>query len=294
MAKKSALGRGLGALIDTQKYEERQHIGQANASGGVNEIEISKIEANPFQPRKEFEEEALKELSESIKEIGVIQPITLRQVSKDKYQLIAGERRLKASKLAGKKTIPAFVREAEDESMLELALVENIHREDLNPIEIAISYHRLLEECKLTQETLAEKIKKKRTTVTNYLRLLKLPPEIQIGVRDKKISMGHAKALITVDEKEKRIKLFLKIVSEGLSVRKTEELARQLAKPTATRKKKIVEIPEHYTNFAHRLRNKLETNIEVKREVKGNGKLVIPFKSDEDFNRIMDILDKLA
>jgi len=203
-AKKKALGRGLGALIeDASSTPEIVH------SEAVNEIDINKIETNPFQPRSKFDEEALNELAISIKELGIIQPITVRKMENKKFQLITGERRLRASKIAGLETIPAYIRTADDQSMLEMALVENIQREDLDAIEISISYQRLIEECKLTQETLSERVGKKRSTVTNYLRLLKLPAEIQVSIRNNDLSIGHAKTLINIDNKEDQLKVFV-------------------------------------------------------------------------------------
>jgi ParB family chromosome partitioning protein len=204
-AKKSALGKGLGALIDDAKYEKRP-VNEAVSTSAIAEIEISKIEANPFQPRKEFDDEALKELSDSIKELGVIQPITVKKLGDGRFQLISGERRTRASKLAGLDRIIAFVRDANDQGLLEMALVENIQREDLNSIEIAVTYQRLIDECTLTQEKLSERVGKKRATIANYLRLLKLPAEIQVGVRDNRISMGHARALIGVENPDAQIK----------------------------------------------------------------------------------------
>src|SRR6056297_1384817 len=227
MAKRNALGKGLGALIEDAGNENQQQV------DAVNEVDISKIDINPYQPRTNFNEEALNELASSIKEIGVIQPITVREISEDKYQLITGERRFRAAKLAGISKIPAFIRVADDQAMLEMALVENIQREDLDAIEVAISYQRLIEECKLTQENLSGRVGKKRATISNYLRLLRLPAEIQLGIRDHKISMGHARALITIDDPEKQLKAYYRIIDEGLSVRKTEEIIRDLSQQQA-------------------------------------------------------------
>jgi ParB family chromosome partitioning protein len=215
MARKNALGRGLGALID----EEDKELLIGKISGGT-EIFIDRIELNPFQPRSKIDEESLNELASSIKELGIVVPITVREIEDNKYQLITGERRLRAAKIAGIKKIPAFVRIANDQNMLEMALVENIQREDLNAIDVAISYQRLTEECNLTQEDLSQRVGKKRATVTNYLRLLKLPPEIQLGLKDNKISMGHARALINIEDTNDQLRLYYKIVDEDLSVRK--------------------------------------------------------------------------
>ncbi|MFP4046889.1 MAG: ParB/RepB/Spo0J family partition protein [Bacteroidales bacterium] len=286
MAKRNALGKGLGALIEDAGNDHGRHV------DSVNEIDISKIEVNPYQPRTNFNEEALSELASSIKEIGVIQPITVRKINEEKYQLITGERRFRASKMAGINKIPAFIRVADDQAMLEMALVENIQREDLDAIEVAISYQRLIEECKLTQENLSGRVGKKRTTISNYLRLLKLPAEIQLGIRDKRISMGHARALINIDDPEKQLKIYYKIIDEGLSVRKTEEVIRQVnekAKTVKTKNNKS-QLPEEYKQVKDHLADRFNTNIDFKRNDNGRGKIIIPFKSDKDLERIMAIL----
>ena len=287
MAKRNALGKGLGALIEDAGNENNYNV------DSVNEIEIDKIEVNPYQPRTTFNEEALGELASSIKEIGVIQPITVRKISDDKFQLITGERRYRASKMAGIKKIPAFIRVADDQAMLEMALVENIQREDLDSIEVAISYQRLIEECKLTQENLSGRVGKKRTTISNYLRLLKLPAEIQLGIRDKKISMGHARALINIEDAEKQLKAYYRIIDEGLSVRKTEEMIRDLNEktksPKARNNKK--QLPEEYKQLKEHLADQLKTNVDFKRNDNGRGKIIIPFKSDDDLERIMTLLN---
>jgi len=287
MAKRNALGRGLGALIDDAGQE---HIVTADA---VNEIDIDKIEANPFQPRTIFKEEALEELAKSIKELGIIQPITVRKIDGRKFQLISGERRLRAAQLAGLKKIPAFIRFADDQGMLEMALVENIQREDLDAIEVAISYQRLIEECKLTQESMSERVGKKRSTVSNYLRLLKLPAEIQLGIRDKQITMGHARALVNIENEKTQLKFYYKIIDEGLSVRKTEDIIRDLNTPKSKNPKKKVRLPEEYDQLQKHLSEHFNSNIDFKRNNKGSGKIVIPFKSDEDLERIMGIIDKM-
>ncbi|PID91057.1 MAG: chromosome partitioning protein ParB [Bacteroidetes bacterium] len=288
-AKKNALGRGLGALIDVSEENEKplvQHV-----SAPVSEILIRNIELNPFQPRTHFDEDALNELVLSVKEHGIIQPITVRRTEDDKYQLISGERRLKASKAAGKKRIPAYVREAGDESMLELALVENIQREDLDAIEVAISYQRLIEEFELTQEGLGERVGKKRATVSNYLRLLNLPPEVQTAIREKKISMGHARALAGVEDRELQLEILVKILSQDLSVRAVESLAKSARKLTEDPVEE--ESPRSdYEDLREHLSHHFGANIEFKRSNKGNGRIVIPFKSDEDLQRIVSILDK--
>ena len=295
VAKKKALGRGLGALIDDAKYEKRP-VEEAVSTGAIAEIDISKIETNPFQPRKEFDKEALQELADSIKELGIIQPITVKKTGKDKFQIISGERRYRASKIAGLKKIIAFVRDANDQGLLEMALVENIQREDLNSIEIAVTYQRLMDECNLTQEKLSERVGKKRATISNYLRLLKLPAEIQVGVRDGRLSMGHAKALITMDDPEAQLKVFYKIINEGLSVRSAEALVRELKYPVDKQKTKTskTELPKQYANIRDSLKKQLNTKVDLKRNEKGKGIITISFNSEDEFNRITKILLKNA
>ena len=287
MAKRNALGRGLGALIDDAGME---HIVTADA---VNEIDIDRIEANPFQPRTIFNEESLEELARSIKELGIIQPITVRNLNDHKFQLISGERRLRAAQMAGLKKIPAYIRFADDQGMLEMALVENIQREDLDAIEVAISYQRLIEECKLTQESMSERVGKKRSTISNYLRLLKLPAEIQLGIRDKQITMGHARALVNIDSENTQLKIYYKIIDEGLSVRKTEDIIRDVNTPKSNGNKEKVRLPEEYEQLKKHLADYFNAAIDFKRNNKGSGKIVIPFKSDEDLERIMGIIDKM-
>jgi ParB family chromosome partitioning protein len=292
--KKSALGRGLGALIESSHYETKQEVEQKSAQGSAFLIDIQTIETNPFQPRKEFNEVSLQELSESIRHLGIIQPLTVKILSENKYQLISGERRLRASKMAGLEKVPAYIREADDQGLLELSLVENIHREDLNPIEIAISYQRLIDECRLTQEKLSERICKKRSTIANYLRMLNLPAEIQIGLRDRQITMGHAKAILNLEAPQLQIRLFFKVINEGLTVRATEEIAKLMNNPVVKPKKEPTPpMPEHFKHFNHQLNEKLAANIELKRNESGDGKIVIPFKSDDDLQRIMAIFEKL-
>lgn len=288
VTKKSALGRGLGALIEDANVKPE---------ASINEIDIERIEGNPFQPRTNFDEETLEELSRSIKELGIIQPITVRQIRPGRYQLISGERRFRAARKAGLKTIPAYIRTADDQSMLELALVENIQRDDLDAIEVAISYQRLMEECNLTQETMSDRVGKKRSTISNYLRLLRLPAEIQLGIRTKEVSMGHARALINVDNPDVQLILFGEIVEKGLSVRQTEELVRKKRtdKPAGVSKKKESEagIPVEYKKLKEQLSHHFKTKIEFKRNTRGAGKIVIPFESDTDLERIVGILDRL-
>jgi len=300
MSKKHALGRGLGALIS-----DADEVNVVNNSrtkiANINEIEINNVEVNPFQPRTQFDEEALVELSTSIKQIGIVQPITVRELPSGRYQIIAGERRYRASKLAGKVKIPAYVRSAEDDTMLEMALVENIQRENLDAIEVAISYQRLIDECSLTQEQLSEKVGKKRATVTNYLRLLRLPAEVQIGIREKQISMGHARALLGLDDSETQLMVFDQIIKYDFSVRRVEEVVRELNNPHAAEEKKQKEtdkaenkkLKEEFSDLQKKLANHFNTKVKLKCTTKGDGKIVIPFKSDEDLERILGVLDSM-
>lgn len=300
MSKKKALGRGLSALLSDTPEDEKlevdvQHSVTTTKSNtdSISEISIEFIETNPFQPREYFDQTALNELAESIKVHGIIQPITVRRLSHNQYQLISGERRYQASKLAGLKQIPAYVRTANDQQMLEMALIENIQRENLNPIEISLSYQRLLSECNLKQEELGERVGKNRTTVTNYLRLLKLPPDIQIALRDNKISMGHARAIINIEDPGTQLFIFNKIISEDLSVRKVEELARQVmngVKPTTTSPASTTTSqPKEIVQVQGRLSSHFGTKVSVKSDGK-KGEIRIPFLSVEDLNRILDIL----
>ncbi|MFO8001041.1 MAG: ParB/RepB/Spo0J family partition protein [Marinilabilia sp.] len=292
MARKNALGRGLGALIDNS---EEFSQGNPKPEATINEIPIDRIEGNPWQPRSHFDEEKLNELAASIREIGIVQPLTLRKAA-DKFQLIAGERRLRAAKIAGLETIPAYVRMAEDDTMLEMALVENIQREDLDPIEVAISYQRLIDECNLTQESMSDRVGKKRSTIANYLRLLRLPAEIQLGLREKQITMGHARALINLEDQKARIRIFHQIVKKELSVRKVEEMVRDLMQNEEKKKegeeKKKEELPQEYEQLRQQLSNFFKTNIQFSRSNKGKGKIVIPFRSDDELEKIVNALDK--
>ncbi len=283
--KRNVLGRGLGALIDDAEKMQQ--------SAGINEIEISAIEANPFQPRTKFDEEALKELATSIAEIGLIQPITLRKVADNKYQIIAGERRFRAAQIAGLTTIPSYIRKAKDEGMLEMALVENIQREDLDSIEIALSYQRLMDELQFTQEELSNRVGKKRSTIANYLRLLKLPAIIQKGLIDKQISMGHARAIINIESPETQISIFEQIIKQGFSVRKVEEMVRDLNtepedKPEYDSKPKL---PKEYQNVKKQLDTIFRSKIGLSMNEKGKGKIVIPFKSASELERIVKIIE---
>jgi ParB family chromosome partitioning protein len=293
MAKRTALGRGLGALIDDAGVVNQPQ----QTVTSTDEIEISLIEANPWQPRTTFDEEALNDLAHSIKEVGIIQPLTLRKVSDNRYQIIAGERRFRASKLAGLTKVPAYIRESDDNQMLELALVENIQREDLDAIEVALSYERLLVECNLTQEQLSERVGKKRSTVANYLRLLKLPAIIQKAIREREISMGHARTIINVEDPETQIMLYRQVVKYDFSVRKIEEIVRKInseeeQKPEET-VAKTPKFPAEYDELKKHLTKHFSANIDFKINNKGAGKIVIPFNSDKDLERIIGVLDKL-
>lgn len=293
MAKKNALGRGLGALIESHEDDlENSPVRQVTES---TEIFISTIEANPFNPRTEFDEDGLNELANSIRELGVIQPITVRKIDENKFQIIAGERRFKASKIAGLKRIPAFIRIADDNELLELALVENIQREDLNPIEVGLSYQRLMEECKLTQEKLSERIGKKRATISNYIRLLKLPAEIQSGLSRKELSMGHARALVNIETERDKIKVFNKIISEELSVRQTEDIVRRLYEEKyneETPKENKEDKQEDFKELENKLGEKFQSKVKFSKSSSGKGKIVIPFSSENDLERIIALLDK--
>ena len=287
MVRKNALGRGLGALIDGAEREYEN-------PDSINEIEIKEIVANPWQPRSNFDEEALNELAESIKEIGIVQPITVRLLENGKYQIIAGERRFRAAQKLGLKVIPAFIREANDQNMLEMALVENIQREDLNAIDVAISYQRLIEECHLTQENMSDRVGKKRSTISNYLRLLRLPAEIQLAIKENKISMGHARAIISLDEKADQINAFETTIKKDLSVRKVEEFVRNLQeKKNDIIKTASPQPSSEYDKLKNHLSQHFGISIGFTRDNKGAGKIVIPFKSDEELEKIITTLDRL-
>jgi ParB family chromosome partitioning protein len=296
LKKRTGLGKGLSALLEDNATEQlsTDAITEVVSVGRIHEIPLEQIEVNPFQPRTEFDRAALEELAESIRVQGIIQPITVRQLEPGSYQLISGERRLKAAKLAGLTQIPAYIRTANDQQMLEMALIENIQREELNAIEIALSYQRLMVECNLKQEELGDRVGKNRSTVTNYLRLLKLPPDIQIGLRDRKISMGHARALINIENIDTQLSLFRKIVEEEWSVRKTEEAVRALlTKPEAseTAKKSAPRIHPEIVQLQNKLSNRYGTRVQVNRNEQGKGEIKIPFFSDEDLNRILELLE---
>ncbi|MCX6243258.1 MAG: ParB/RepB/Spo0J family partition protein [Bacteroidetes bacterium] len=288
--KKKALGRGLSAILESPETDiTSRDISGEYVVGAIAHLPVENIEPNPFQPRTRFNEEELAELTLSIQAQGIIQPITVRKMGYDKYQLISGERRLKAARLAGLSEIPTFIRVANDEQMLELALVENIQRAELNPLEIAISFQRLLEECNLKQEELSQKVGKDRSTVANYIRLLKLPTEIQVAIRDGKISMGHARALITIDDIKTQIIILHRIFEKKLSVRQVEDIVRGLipGRPITTRKESVI-LPPKFEQVRENLKKQLNARVDVKLHAKGDGTIIIPFRSDEEFDRIVE------
>ena len=295
--KKSALGRGLGALLeDSPQKNKSQELIPAQPVVGINEIALSEIQVNPFQPRTHFDKDALQELSESIKVQGIIQPITVRKLTEGEYQLISGERRFQASKMAGLESIPAYVRTANDQQMLEMALIENIQRENLNSLEIAHSYQRLLTECNLKQEQLGDRVGKNRTTVNNYLRLLKLPPDIQAGLRDNLISMGHARAIINVEDVDMQLAIYKRTIAEELSVRKVEALVKSINSGPEDKvldKDKGMDPVKKYEigKIQQRLASHFGTKVQLKADMKNKGEIKIPFGSAEDLNRILEILD---
>ena len=291
MTKKNALGRGLGALIDGVEKEVLEKKVEAN-----QDIAIESIDGNPFQPRITFDEQSLEELAASIKKLGIVQPLTVRESGSGRYQLIAGERRLRAARIAGLTHVPAFIRTADDQAMLELALVENIQRDDLNAIEVAISFQRLIEECSLTQEQLSERIGKQRSTVANYMRLLKLPAEIQLGIRNKNLTMGHAKTLVNIEDPKKQISVYYKIVDGDLSVRQAEELVRQLQSDKVKdpekleRKKKL---NDDFAQLSEHLNKIFSAKVNFRINEQGKGKIVIPFENPEEMERILGVFDRL-
>jgi ParB family chromosome partitioning protein len=296
--KRNALGRGLGALLKDADSVKSKNAAENTITSNLNEIPLDQIEVNNYQPRSHFNDEALKELSESIKIQGIIQPITVRQLAPNQFQLISGERRLRASKLAGLTKIPAYIRTANDQQMLEMALIENIQRENLNPIEIAISYQRMISECNLKQEELGDRVGKNRSTVTNYVRLLKLPPDVQVALRDNIITMGHARSIINLENVDQQLYVLNKIVSEGLSVRSVEELARNIqnkhsAPETATSApaKASSGSNAEIVSLQNKLTSHFGTKIQVKSDKQFKGEIKIPFVSAEDLNRILEILN---
>lgn len=298
MAKKrTGLGRGLGALLadDEEVVQGKKTVNEViNEVSNFHEVGIGQIETNPFQPRTHFDEDALNELSESIKVQGIIQPITVRKLSEDQYQLISGERRFQASKRAGLEKIPAYIRKANDQEMLEMAIIENVQRENLNAIEVALSYQRLIDECELKHEELGDRVGKKRATVNNYLRLLKLPPDIQASVRDKRLSMGHARALIGVDNIDTQLAIYKKVIAEELSVRKTEELVRMASegRNAESTPSTSVKLNPELQNLQIKLSSHFGTRINIKSDASNKkGEIKIPYVSIEDLNRILEILD---
>ncbi len=289
--KKSPLGRGLGALIDGVEKEVLEKKVEANL-----QIEIDSIDANPFQPRTRFDSQSLEELAASIRQVGIVQPLTVRESEDGRYQLIAGERRLRAARMAGLTHVPAYIRTADDTAMLEMALVENIQREDLDAMEVAITYQRLIEECSLTQEQLSDRVGKQRSTVANYLRLLRLPAEIQLGIRNRNLTMGHARTLVNIDDQAKQINVFYHIIQEDLSVRATEDLVRHLqsgAVKDPVRGELKKKLNTEYEVLAGQLSKLFESDVQFRINEKGRGKIVIPFSDSDEMERIIALLDKL-
>ena len=299
--KRSVLGRGLGSILRSPETDitNTKTETKENVVGNVSTISLDKISTNPFQPRTDFNKEELEELTTSIENLGIIQPITVRKLGNDKYQLISGERRLRASKMAGKKEIPTFIRIANDQQMLEMALVENIQRSNLNPIEVSLSYQRLMTECKLTQEQCSERVGKKRSTVANFLRLLKLPEEIQLSLQKEELSMGHARALINIKDSETQLNIFHDAIANGFSVREVEQMVKTFAEIGYKRTSKEItatlpiSLPFSSQQMIHNLGKYLAKEVEIKRTKKGKGKLIIPFKSDEDLNQLIEQLNNL-
>lgn len=295
--KKNALGRGLGALLeDSPQKNKSLELIPASPTAGIYEISLDEISVNPYQPRTYFDKDALQELADSIRVQGIIQPITVRKLADGEYQLISGERRFQASKIAGLERVPAYVRTANDQQMLEMALIENIQRENLNALEIAHSYQRLLTECELKQEELGDRVGKNRTTVNNYLRLLKLPPDIQAGLRDSRISMGHARALINVEDVEKQLAIFRKTVEEELSVRAVEALVKSIndnkADSATTNKAQLDPVRKYEINkIQQRLASHFGSKVQLKANAQNKGEIKIPFTSSSDLNRILELLE---
>jgi ParB family transcriptional regulator, chromosome partitioning protein len=291
--KKKALGRGLSAILESPETDiTSRDISGEYVAGAIAHVKIDHIDPNPFQPRIAFDESGLAELVISIQNQGLIQPITIRKMGYDQYQLISGERRLKACKAAGFSEIPAYIRVANDEQMLEMALVENIQRTDLNPLEIAISFQRLMDECNLKQEELGKKVGKDRTTVSNYVRLLTLPTEIQLAIRDKKISMGHARALITISDIRTQLLILHRILEKKLSVRQVEDIVRTfMAEKTPEKKSQLPILPVKFAKGKEFLKQKLQSDVKLRINGKGSGYIIIPFQSDEDFDRIISEIE---
>ncbi len=294
--KKRALGRGLSALLESPETDITTKFDPSGnfIVGAIASIKTEQIETNPFQPRESFNDDTLTELSNSIREQGIIQPITVRKLGYDKYQLISGGRRLKAAEMAGLKEVPAYIRIANDQQMLELALIENIQREDLNPLDIAYSYQRLVEECSLTHESLSKRVSKDRTTISNYLRLLKLPNDIQVGLRDNKISMGHARAIINIEDPVIQKNIYRNILEKHLSVRNVEDMVKNLRREEKTIPSQDLpaEKLERYNHIIENLSNYLSSKVELRINNKGKGSIVILFDSDEDVERINNLINK--
>lgn len=291
MTKKNALGRGLGALIEGVEKEVLERKVEANL-----DIPIDYIDGNPFQPRTHFDDQALGELAASIKKLGIVQPLTVRESGDGRFQLIAGERRLRAARIAGLTHVPAYIRTADDQAMLELALVENIQREDLDAIEVAISFQRLIEECRLTQEQLSDRVGKQRSTIANYLRLLRLPAEIQLGIRNKHLMMGHARTLVNIENPKIQMEVYYHVVNDDLSVRQTEELVRQLQSekikdPAKSERRK--KLNEDFKQLSEHLNLIFSTKVNFKINEAGKGKIVIPFDNPEEMERILGVFDRL-
>jgi ParB family chromosome partitioning protein len=291
MTQKNALGRGLGALIDGVEKEILEKKVEANL-----DISVDSIDGNPFQPRTHFDEQALEELAASIKKLGIVQPLTVRESENGRYQLIAGERRLRAARLAGLTHVPAYIRTADDQAMLELALVENIQREDLDSIEVAISFQRLIEECRLTQEQLSDRVGKQRSTIANYMRLLKLPAEIQLGIRNKHLMMGHARTLVNIENPKIQMDVYYHVVNDDLSVRQTEELVRQLHSekikdPAKNERRK--KLNDDFKQLSEHLNRIFSTKVNFRINELGKGKIVIPFENPEEMERILGVFDSL-
>ena len=291
MTKKNALGRGLGALIDGVEKEVLERKVEPNM-----DIAVDSIDGNPFQPRSHFDEQSLDELAASIKKLGIVQPLTVRETAGGRYQLIAGERRLRAARLAGLTHVPAYIRTADDQAMLELALVENIQREDLDAMEVAISFQRLIEECRVTQEQLSDRVGKQRSTISNYLRLLRLPAEIQLGIRNKSIMMGHARTLVNIENPKAQMDVYYSIIDGELSVRQVEELVRSLQSktikdPVKTERKK--KLNEDFKQLSEHLDRIFSTKINFRINEQGKGKIVIPFENPEEMERILGLFDRL-
>jgi ParB family transcriptional regulator, chromosome partitioning protein len=294
--KRPPLGKGLSALLQNANTDITTKSTDSGLVGSISSLPIASIEANPFNPRSNFDKGALDELAQSIRIHGIIQPLTVRKLGRDKYQLISGERRFRASQLAGLKEVPAYIRVANDQTMLEMALVENIQRENLNAIEVGLSYERLIEECNLTQDQLSQKIAKSRSSITNHLRLLKLPVPIQAGVRDGMVSMGHARALVSAGDEKRQMDLFEQVIENELSVRELETLIKLdvpfTKKETLTKKSGKKEITEKELSFKENLAEKLATKVEISKGNNGAGKIVVNFNSENDLNRIVTLLTK--